>query len=101
MKYKLKSGIEVDLTEEDIKAIVKLHENEEFDIDEMSEYFHNLHKHAISKMEMISEMIITDEDSIDVAAEHVMKYGTYMDFAKFMRYELDFNLAYHILESVK
>jgi hypothetical protein len=46
-------------------------------------------------------MVISDEDSIDLAAEHVAKHGTYMDFVKFLRYSRDYDIAYHILESVK
>ena len=52
-------------------------------------------------MEHISEHIITDEDSIDIAAEYVAKNGTYKDFVKFLRYAMDHNLAYHLLESTK
>lgn len=50
---------------------------------------------------MISESIITDEDSIDKAAEKVIRYGTNMDFVKFMRYARDYDIAYHSLESFK
>lgn len=100
MKYKLKSGMEVDLHEDDIKAISEKFK-EEFGFEDMTEYFADLHKHAISKLEHISEMIITDEDSIDLAAVNVMKNGTYMDFAKFMRYSRDYDISKHLLESVK
>jgi hypothetical protein len=98
MKFKLKNGMEVDLHEEDIMAISKMKGG---DFAEMTEYFEDLHKHAMSKMEMISECIITDEDSIDKAAEYVAKNGTYMDFVKFIRYEMDANVAYHTLQSTK
>ena len=98
MKFKLKNGMEVDLHDEDIMAISKMHGGS---FEEMSEYFEDLHKHAINKMEMISECIITDEDSIDKAAEYVAKNGTYMDFVKFLRYEMDANVAYHTLQSTK
>lgn len=100
MKYKTKAGVQVQLHEEDIKAINKMAEDE-FDFEEMEDYFKDLHKHAISKMEHISEHIITDEDSIDIAAEYVAKNGTYKDFVKFLRYAMDHNLAYHLLESTK
>jgi uncharacterized protein YbaP (TraB family) len=100
MKYKLKNGIEVDLHDEDIMAISKMH-GDDFDFEDMKEYFEELHKHAISKLEHISEMIITDEDSIDMAAVNVMKNGTYMDFAKFMRYSRDYDISKHLLESAK
>lgn len=100
MKYKLKSGIEVDLHEDDIKGISKLNDDE-FDFEDMEEYFSDLHKHATANLERISEMIITDEDDIDLAAVNVMKNGTYMDFAKFMRYSRDYDIAKHLLESVK
>lgn len=100
MKYKLKSGIEVELHEEDVKNISKLNEDV-FEFDEMEEYFKNLHKHAIHKMEMISGKVITDEDSIDIAMEHVAKYGNYHDFVKMLRYMLDYNTAFHVLESIK
>lgn len=105
MKFKLKNGMEVDLHDEDIKTIMNTYKSwqdeEEVDFKDMEKYFKDLHKHAISKMETISQMVISDEDSIDLAAEHVAKHGTYMDFVKFIRYELDANTAYHILESVK
>jgi hypothetical protein len=100
MKFKLKNGMEVDLHDEDIKAIGKM-ADEEFDFEDMEEYFKDLHKHATSNLERISEMIITDENSIDLAAVNVMKNGTYMDFAKFMRYSRDYDIAKHLLESVK
>lgn len=100
MKFKLKNGMEIDLHDEDIKAIGKM-ADEEFDFEDMEDYFKDLHKHAISNLERISEMIITDENSIDLAAVNVMKNGTYMDFAKFMRYSRDYDIAKHLLESVK
>lgn len=100
MKYKLKSGMEVDLHDEDIKAISKMH-SEEFDFAEMDEYFKDLHKHAISKMEHISGKVITDEESIDMAMNHVMRFGTYHDFIKMLRYYFDWDLSYHLLESTK
>jgi hypothetical protein len=76
-------------------------EDGDFDFDGMDKYFKDLHQHAISKMEHISEHIITDEDSIDIAAEYVAKNGTYMDFVKFLRYARDYDISYHILNSVK
>ena len=100
MKFKLKNGMEVDLHDEDIKTIGKMAE-EEFDSEKMLKYFEDLHKHAISKMETISEKVITDEDSIDIAAEYVAKNGTYKDFVKFLRYEMDANVSMHSLESFK
>lgn len=97
--------MEVDLHDEDIKTIMNTYKSwqdeEEFDSDKMLKYFEDLHKHAVSKMEMISEHIITDEDSIDIAMEHVSKHGTYKDFVKMLRYEMDYNTAYHVLESFK
>lgn len=100
MKYKLKSGLEVDLHEEDMKAIAEMYEGK-FDFEEMEEYFKDLHKHAISKMEHISNHVITDEDSIDIALAHVAKYGTYHDFVKMLRYARDYDISYHLLESIK
>jgi hypothetical protein len=102
MKYKTKSGVEVDLTQEDAKEIAALYKisgPEKFE--DMKEYFVDLHKHAVQKMEHISDHIITDEDSIDIAMEYVAKNGTYNDFVKMLRYEMDYNLAYHTLESSK
>lgn len=99
MKYKTKAGVEVELHEEDVKAISKM--NKEFDFEKMEDYFKELHKHAMTKMQHISQHIVTDEDSIDKAAEYVAKFGTYEDFVKFIRYEMDANTAYHLLESVK
>ena len=105
MKFKLKNGMEVDLHDDDIKTIMNTYKSwqdaEEFDSDKMLKYFEDLHKHAISKMETISEKVITDEDSIDIAAEHVAKHGTYKDFVKFMRYSRDYDIAWHILQSFK
>ena len=100
MKYKLKNGLEVDLHDEDIAAISKMHKEEDFDFSEMEEYFKELHKHAVHKMEMISGKVITDEDSLDIAMEYVAKYGTYHDFVKMLRYMADYNTAYHVLESI-
>ena len=101
MKYKLKNGMQVDLHDEDMKAISHMYKEEEFDISEMTKYFEDLHKHAVSKMEHISQHIITDEDSIDLATEYVAKHGTYMDFVKMLRYSRDYDISMHILESVK
>lgn len=99
MKYKTKAGVEVELHEEDVKAISKM--NKEFDFEKMEDYFKELHKHAMTKMQHISQHIVTDEDSIDKAAEYVAKFGTYEDFVKFIRYARDYDIAYHLLESVK
>lgn len=101
MKYKLKNGMQVDLHEEDMKAISAMYAEEVFDISEMTKYFEDLHKHAVSKMEHISQHIITDEDSLDLATEYVAKHGTYMDFVKMLRYSRDYDISMHILESVK
>lgn len=60
-----------------------------------------MHTKAIKEMEHISEHIITDEDSIDLAVEYVAKYGSYKDFVKMLRYVRDYDIAYHILQSVK
>ena len=98
MKYKLKNGTEVDLHDEDIIAISKMKEDS---FEDMKKYFEDLQKHAIAKMEMISDYIITDEESIDQAASYVAKYGSYTDFVKFVRYEIDYNVAFHTLESFK
>lgn len=99
MKYKTKAGVEVELHEEDVNAISKM--NKEFDFEKMEDYFKELHKHAMTKMQHISQHIVTDEDSIDKAAEYVGKFGTYEDFVKFLRYARDYDIAYHLLESVK
>lgn len=72
MKYKLKNGVEVDLHEDDIKGISKLNTANSF-VD-MEDYFKDLHKHAIEEMESISDHVIHDEDSIDMAAEFVAKH---------------------------
>ena len=100
MKYKLKSGMEVELHEDDIKAIAEMHD-ESFDFEEMEDYFKSLHMHSVSKMEHISGKVITDEESIDMALHHVMRYGTYHDFIKMLRYYMDWDLSYHLLESTK
>lgn len=99
MKYKTKAGVEVELHEEDVKAISKM--NKEFDFEKMEDYFKELHKHAMTKMQHISHHIVTDEDSIDKAAEYVAKFGTYEDFVKFLRYARDYDISYHLLNSVK
>lgn len=101
MLFKTERGIEVELSEHDIKKIVgtKCLTGQSFD--DMTEYFKKLHAHAIKKMEDISEHIITDEDSIDLAVEYVAKYGSYKDFVKMLRYARDYDIAYHILESSK
>lgn len=100
MKYKLKSGVEVDLHEDDIKAISEKFK-EEFGFEDMAEYFADLHKHAVSKLEHISEMIITDEESIDKAFLYVMRNGSYYDFIQMLRYYMDWDISNHLLESVK
>lgn len=104
MRYKTEHGIELDLTERDIRDITAMSKkngvkNNVFD--DMEEYFKHLHKKSVEHMEKISEHVITDEDSIDIAVEYVAKNGTYNDFIKMLRYEMDYNLAYHILESAK
>ena len=92
--------MEIQLHDEDVKKISQMYE-EEFDFEEMQNYFKDLHKHAISKMEHISQHLISDEDSIDIAAEYVAKNGTYMDFVKFLRYARDYDISYHLLKSTK
>lgn len=100
MRYKTERGVDVELTDLDIININRMHTGKK-NFAQMEEYFRNMWKHAIEKMEHISEHIITDEDSIDIALEFVSKNGTYKDFAKFIRYVMDYNLAYHLLESTK
>lgn len=100
MKYKLKNGIEVDLHDDDIVAISKMH-GDDFEFEDMKEYYEDLHKHATSKMEHISECIITDEESVDKAFEHVMHHGSYADFIQMLRYYMDWDISYHTLHSVK
>lgn len=103
MKIKLKNGAEVQLHEQDMEKIYHMWKEHvaEFDFDDMEKYFKQIHKHAMQKLEMISQTVITDENSIDFAMEKVLKYGTSEDIAKFLRYSSDANLAYHLLESVK
>jgi hypothetical protein len=102
MKYKTKGGVEVELTLEDAKEIAAMHNISGVEkFEKMKEYFEDLHKHAVQKMEHISDHIITDEDSIDMAMAYVSKNGTYEDFVKMLRYEMDYNLAWHTLESAK
>lgn len=98
--------MEIELNELDIRDIVNLYghkfvKESQIDFAEMNEYFEKMKVHAIQKMEHISDHVINDEEGIDIAAEFVAKNGTYHDFIKFLRYEMDHNLAYHILESTK
>lgn len=99
MKYKFKNGQELEVTDDDIRELNKIF-GSGVDFEDMKVYYEDLHKHAISKLEHISERIITDEDSIDKAAEYVFKHGTCMDFIKFMRYARDYDISHHILESI-
>ena len=102
MKYKLKSGMQVELHDEDIKGISKLDsQHQQFSGKDMKQYFQYLHTHAMQKMQHISDHIVTDQNSIDAAAEYVMKFGTFKDFVKFIRYQMDANVAYHVLQSLK
>lgn len=103
MKIKLKNGTEVQLHDEDMEKIYKMWKEHvaEFDFDDMEKYFKQIHKHAMQKLEMISEMVLTDENSIDFAMQKVLKHGSSEDIAKFLRYSFDANVAYHLLESVK
>jgi adenylosuccinate lyase len=98
MKYKLKTGQEIELNQEDVKEINKLFNFEKLDFEKMQEYYEQLHHHAKAKLEEISEHIIQDEDDIDIAAEYVAKNGTYKDFVKMLRYMRDYDIAYHILQ---
>ena len=101
MLFKTERGIEIELSDHDVKKIIGTKNLSGTNFDKMQEYFKKMHAKAIKEMEHISEHIITDEDSIDLAVEYVAKYGSYKDFVKFLRYQMDHNLAYHILESVK
>lgn len=98
MKYKLKSGQEIELHDEDVKAISMLSGGV---FEKMHEYFHDMHKHAVGKLEHISDHIITDEESLDMAMEDVAKNGTYHDFVKMLRYSRDYDISKHVLESIK
>ena len=100
MKFKLKNGMEVDLHDEDIVAISKMHDNK-FDFEEMKEYYEDLHKHAISKMEHVSQHLISDEESIDKSFLYVMRHGSYYDFIQMLRYYMDWDISYHTLQSTK
>lgn len=105
MKFRLKNGTQIDLHDDDIKTIMNTYKDwkdaEQFDSEQMLKYFEDLHKHAVGKMEHISQHIIKDEDSMDLAIEYVAKNGTYMDFVKMLRYARDYDIAYHVLESFK
>lgn len=98
MKHKLKNGMEVEITKEDVVEINKLFKEEGFD--EMKKYYEDLHKHAKHKLEEISEHIITDENDADTALEYVARNGTYKDFVQMLRYMRDYDLSYHILGSL-
>ena len=86
MQFKTERGVEIELSEHDINKLMAMKGVSKNGFESMTEYFKDLHKHAIDKMEHISEHIITDEDSIDLAVEYVAKYGSYKDFVKFLRY---------------
>lgn len=100
MKYKTKAGVQVQLHEEDIKAINKMAEDE-FDFEDMEEYFEEMKKKAISKMEHVSQHLISDEESIDKSFLYVMRHGSYYDFIQMLRYYMDWDISNHILTSVK
>ena len=50
MLFKTERGIEVELSEHDINKIMAMKGVSKFDFEEMTEYFKDLHKHAIDKM---------------------------------------------------
>lgn len=105
MKFKLKNGMEVDLHDEDIKTIMNTYKSwqdeEEFDSDKMLKYFEDMKKKAISKMEHISQHLVSDEESIDKSLLYVMRNGSYYDFIQMLRYYMDWDISNHILASVK
>lgn len=105
MKFKLKNGMEVDLHDEDIKTIMNTYKSwqdeEEFDFEDMEEYFEEMKKKAISKMEHISQHLVSDEESIEKSLLYVMRNGSYYDFIQMLRYYMDWDISNHILASVK
>lgn len=100
MKYKFKNGQELEVTEEDLRELNKMF-GSEVDFEEMKEYYEDLHKHAISKLEHISQHLISDEESIDKSFLYVMRHGSYYDFIQMLRYYIDWDISHHILESLK
>ena len=60
MKYKTKSGVEVDLHDEDIKQIHDMYSKGNFDPDKLETYFKDMYKKAHMNLEMISEYTIDE-----------------------------------------
>ena len=103
MKYKLKSGVEVDLHEDDMKAIADMYakEEKEFDSDKLLKYFHDMWAKAKLNMEVISdESDIDTEKQIKETYCHVMKYGSAYEIADFTVELMEYMISKMIIESM-
>lgn len=89
MKHKLKSGLEIELTEHDIKEIVKIYQDEDDDHswEKYHQFLKKYHERARVNLEIVADEDITDEKDIKQNLECLLKCGSYHEVAEFL-YEL-------------
>lgn len=103
MKYKLKNGVEVDLHDEDMKAISELYnKDKEFDSEKLLKYFHDMWNKSKLNLEVISEESDLDtEKQLKETYCHVMKYGSAYDIADFTVELMEYMISKMIIKSME
>lgn len=100
MKYRLKSGVEVDLHDEDIAAISKMNKGE-FDFQKLQHYFKDMHDKAHMNLQMISEDTIQSEKDMKKSLSKVIKYGSEEQIADYIIEAIECKVSYMLLQSMK
>ena len=100
MKYKTKAGVDVELHEDDMKAISEMY-GKKFDADKLESYFNEMHKKAHMNLEMISDDTIDTEKDMKHSLTKVLKYGTEEEVADFIIEAIECKVSKMILESMK
>lgn len=100
MKYKTKSGVEVELHDEDIKAISEMYEPK-FDASKLEHYFTDMWKKAHMNLEMIADESIDTEKDMKMSLAKVLRFGSEDEVADFIIEAIECKVSYMLLESMK
>jgi len=101
MKYKLKSGQEVELHDDDIKEISSWTKSSTFDASKLEHYFTDMHKKAHMNIEMISDETIETERDMKMALAKVIRFGSEDEIADFIIEAIECKVSKMILESME
>lgn len=101
MKHKLKSGIEVELSVDDLKDIHYMYEKEYEEHEEVEEYYHKMKEKAHTNLQIISGDNFEDEDSAKEVLACMLRCGTYEEVGEFLFEMMEYVTARQICNSPK